>query len=189
MQGWFEKELSMLGFLFGFNARLGRLHYFLATIGLAVLMTVICFVIAGHAYRPGQPLSETDLMGWPTVVAIVFFAGMSFTLQSMRIRDIGWDPVCVIPVWIAILVVDLLVAAKIPAWSLGPEHHGTIVGLLFNAGLFLALLFWPSGDYNDPTFDAKPRKQEAPSPGNGAAAVTAARIARGAGPGFGRRAF
>ena len=25
----------MLGFLFGFNARLGRLHYFLATIALA----------------------------------------------------------------------------------------------------------------------------------------------------------
>ena len=29
----------MLGFLFGFNARLGRLHYFLATIALAVVMT------------------------------------------------------------------------------------------------------------------------------------------------------
>ena len=29
----------MLGFLFGFNARLGRLHFFLATIAVAVLMT------------------------------------------------------------------------------------------------------------------------------------------------------
>jgi hypothetical protein len=107
----------------------------------------------------------------------------------MRIRDIGWDPVCVIPMWIAILVVDMFVAAKIPAWSLGPEHHGTIVGLLFNAGLFLALWFWPSGDYEDPTFDATPRKPEAPSRGDGAAAVAAVRIARGAGSGFGRRAF
>jgi uncharacterized membrane protein YhaH (DUF805 family) len=191
MPGWLEKELSMLGFVFGFNARLGRLHYFLATIGLAVLMTFICFVIAGLVYRhhSGASLSRADLMGWPTVTAMVFFAWMSFTLQSMRIRDIGWDPVCVIPVWIAILVVDMLVAAKIPAWSLGPEHHGTVVGALFNVALFLALLFWPSGDYEDPTFDAAPRRPEAPSRGDGAAAVAAARIARGAGSGFGRRAF
>ncbi len=180
----------MLGFVFGFNARLGRLHYFLATIGLAVLMTVICFVIAGHAYRPGQPISPADLMGWPTLIAMVFFGVMSFTLQSMRIRDIGWDPVCVIPMWIAIVIVDGLVAGKIPAWSLGPEHHGTIVGALFNAALFLALTFWPSGDYEDPTFDAMPPRQpETSSRGDGAAAVAAVRLARGAGSGFGRRAF
>jgi uncharacterized membrane protein YhaH (DUF805 family) len=179
----------MLGFIFGFNARLGRLHYFLATIGLAVLMTVICFVIAGHAYRPGQPISPEDLMGWPTLIAMVFFGVMSFTLQSMRIRDIGWDPVCVIPMWIAIVVVDGLVAGKIPAWSLGPEHHGTIVGLLFNSALFLALLFWPSGDYEDPTFDATPRHPETVSRSGGAASVAAVRLGRGAGQGFGRRAF
>ena len=179
----------MLGFLFGFNARLGRMHYFLATIGLAVLMTVICFVIAGHVYRPGQPISPADLMGWPTLIAIVFFAAMSFTLQSMRIRDIGWDPVCVIPMWIAIVVVDKLVAGKIPAWSLGPGHSGTIVGLLFNAALFLALTFWPSGDYEDPTFDATPRQPDTVSRSSGAASVAAVRLARGAGQGFGKRAF
>ncbi len=77
-------------------------------------MTVICFAIAGHVYRPGQPISLADLMGWPTVIAMVVFAGVTFTLQSMRIRDIGWDPVCVIPMWIAIVVVDKLIAGKIP---------------------------------------------------------------------------
>lgn len=179
----------MLGFLFGFNARLGRLHYFLAMIGLAGLMTVICFVIAGQAYRPGQSISPADLMGWPTLIAIVFFAGMSFTLQSMRIRDIGWDPVCVIPTWIAIVVIDGLIAGKIPAWSLGPEQHETIVGALFNAALFLALLFWPSGDYADPTFDPMPRQPESVSRSSGAASVAAVRLGRGAGQGFGRRAF
>ena len=180
----------MLGFIFGFNARLGRLHYLLATIGLAVLMTVICFAIAGHAYRPGQPISPADLMGWPTLIAMVFFGVMTFTLQSMRIRDIGWDPVCVIPMWIAIVIVDGLVAGKIPAWSLGPEHHGTIVGALFNAALFLALTFWPSGDYEDATFDAMPPRQpETVSRSSGAASVAAVRLGRGAGQGFGRRAF
>jgi hypothetical protein len=38
----------MLGFLFGFNARLGRMHFFLALIALAVVMTAICFAIASY---------------------------------------------------------------------------------------------------------------------------------------------
>ena len=181
----------MLGFLFGFNARLGRLHYFLATIGLAVLMTAICFFIAGYTYHlhSGAQISRADLMGWPTVTAIVFFACASFTLQSMRIRDIGWDPVCVIPMWIAILIVDKLVAGKIPAWSLGQEHHGTIIGALVNLALLLALTFWPSGDYEGPTFGETPGKPDMPSRRTDASSVVAGRIARAAGPGFGRRAF
>jgi hypothetical protein len=118
---------------------------------------------------------------------------ITFTLQSMRIRDIGWDPVCVVPAWIAILIVDKLVAGKIPAWSLGPEHHGTIVGALINFVLFLALTFWPSGEPEGPmpTSGETRRKPDEPSPRANAASVSAARIARatGAGAGFGRRAF
>ena len=179
----------MLGFIFGFNARLGRLHYFLATIGLAVVMTAICFVIAGFAYHhnPGRPLSREDLMGWPIIIAIVFFVGASLTLQSMRMRDIGWDPVCVIPAWIAILIVDRLVAGKIPAWAIGHEHHSTIIGALLNLGMLLALLFWPSGDGEDPTFGATPGRPDVPLQRTGV--TPAARIARGTGPGFGKRAF
>ena len=45
---------------------------------------------------------------------MVFFGWTTFTLQSMRIRDIGWDPVCVIPAWIAIVIVDKVVAGRIP---------------------------------------------------------------------------
>ena len=60
----------MLGFLFGFNARLGRLNYFLATIGLAIVMAAICFVIAGSyiQYTPGVKISSAALMnGWSTL--------------------------------------------------------------------------------------------------------------------------
>jgi uncharacterized membrane protein YhaH (DUF805 family) len=174
-----------LGFLFGFNARLGRMHYFLATIALAIVMTAICFVIAGSIFHgtPRGMLNPASLMTWPVIWAGVFFAWMTFTLQSMRVRDIGWDPVCVIPAWIAILIVDHVVAGKIPAWSLGQERGGTIVGALTNLGLLLALMFWPSGDYESPGFDA-PRGN--PSRNMDAAAE---RIARATGAGFGRRAF
>src|ERR1700674_5630454 len=184
----------MLGFLFGFNARLGRLHYFLASIALAVVMTAICFGIASYFIQStprGMLSPETLLKSGPTIAAIVFFGWMTFTLQSMRIRDIGWDPVCVIPAWIPILIVDKLVAGKIPSWSIGLEQHGTIAGALINLALFLALLFWPGGNHEHPmpTHGDTQRKPDEPSHRRDTASAPATRIARATGPGFGRRAF
>jgi uncharacterized membrane protein YhaH (DUF805 family) len=181
-----QKDLPMLGFLFGFNARLGRMHYFLGTIALAVAMVAIFFAIGRFAVQRGMPPSA-GVIAWAAIVAIVVFLWITFTLQCMRIRDIGWDPVCVIPAWMALLIVDKLVASKIPAWSLGHGHHQTIVGSLINFALILALMFWPSGDYEDPS-ESQPKPDE-PSPRPRAASVPAERIARAAGAGFGRRAF
>jgi hypothetical protein len=72
----------MLGFLFGFNARLGLMHYFLATIALAIVMTAICFAIASYIFHTTLrgTLQSESLMTWPTLVAIAFFAWMTFTL-------------------------------------------------------------------------------------------------------------
>ena len=184
----------MLGFLFGFNARLGRLQYFLATIALAIVMTAICFVIAKHVFEsaPRGTLQSESLMTWPTLVAMAFFGWMTFTLQSMRIRDIGWDPVCVIPAWIAIVIIDKVNPLKIPSWSLTHEQNGPVVGGLVNLGLVLALTFWPSGDYERPFNDAyrtpdgrSPKTSQKPQ----ATSVAAERIARATGADFGRRAF
>lgn len=139
----------MLGFVFGLNARLGRLHFFLASIALAVLMTAICFAIAmaviGNT-SPSMVRPDELLKNRAIVAAMVFFGFATFTLQSMRIRDIGWDPVCVVPAWIALTIVDHVVAGRFPAWSIGQEHQGTMVGGLVNLGLLLALAFWPSAE-------------------------------------------
>jgi uncharacterized membrane protein YhaH (DUF805 family) len=181
-----------LGFLFGFNARLGRLHYFLSTLALAVGMTAAIFAIVTYAVTnaPRGTHPSMDSMAWPMMVCIVIFTGIAFTLQSMRVRDIGWDPVCVMPAWIALLIVDKLVASKVPAWSIGHEHHGTIVGGLVNLALILALTFWPSGDHEQPTPAFGEGRLSPPQPprSQGPASVPAARIGRAAG-GFGRRAF
>ena len=168
----------MLGFLFGFNARLGRMQYFLATIALAVVMTAICFAIAGSLFQYGtrEVLPSEALHSWPVILPAVFFGWATFTLQSMRVRDIGWDPVCVIPAWIAILIVDSVVAGRIPAWSVGEEHAGTIVGALINLALFFAMLFWPGGDYESPTSAKLPPAK--PPRGRPAPSAAAARIAR-----------
>jgi uncharacterized membrane protein YhaH (DUF805 family) len=180
----------MLGFMFGLNARLGRLQYFLSTIGLAVVMTGICFVMARESFDAtanGIPPSIEMIKG-PAIVLGIIFLLITLTLQAMRFRDIGWDPVCVIPGWFAVLIVDMLVAKKFPGLSLGPEHHGTAVGALVNVVLFLALYFWPSAHDEDvmPTL-SEPRRFD-PARGSGTASVTAERIARASGE-FGRRAF
>ena len=182
----------MLGFLFGFNARLGRLHYFLSTIALAVAMTVVIAVMVAVALQSGAKATDFSAgsLQWPVIMLALVFMWASFTLQSMRFRDIGWDPVCVIPGWIALMLVDMVVATKIPAWALTPEQHGTIVGAVVNFGLFMALLFWPSGDHGAPSStsgepsrfpDTPPRSRAAPSP----AATRIARVSNGE---FGRRA-
>jgi hypothetical protein len=110
---------------------------------------------------------------------------MTFTLQGMRVRDIGWDPVCVIPGWFALLIIDKLVASKIPAWSFDHDHNGTMVGALVNFGLILALTFWPSGDYESPssTFTETRGKPDAPSPRSRGSSVSAERLARVTGEG------
>jgi uncharacterized membrane protein YhaH (DUF805 family) len=176
----------MLGFLFGFNARLGRLHYFLASIGLAVVMVVLCIAVGSHLYH-NKSLTLAQ-MAWPIVALIVFFIAASLSLQCMRIRDIGWDPVCVMPTWIAIGIVDHLVATKFPALSFDPMHTGTVVGGLLNLGMWLALLFWPSAGYvyTPPSFDL-PSREPDPPPSRGGESVAASRVTRVANGGFGRR--
>jgi len=139
----------MLGFIFGLNARLGRLQFFLASVALAVVMTLICVLIAMATFKytsPGALRAEDMMASWPVLGAAGLFGVGTFMLQSMRIRDTGWDPVCVIPAWFAILVIDHLVAVRFPALAIGQEHEVTAVGALVNLGLMLALLFWPGDE-------------------------------------------
>ena len=114
--------------------------------------------------------------GWTGIILGLVFVYVSLMLQSMRFRDMGWDPVCVIPGWIALLIVDRLIATKLPAFSLGPESNQTIVGTLVHFGLVLALLFWPSAK-DAANFDEPPRRIDAP-PRRGAVSVASQRMAR-----------
>jgi uncharacterized membrane protein YhaH (DUF805 family) len=179
----------MLGFIFGLNARLGRLQYFLSILGLAVVLTGICFLMARESFDAAANgfAPSIDLIKGPAVIVGIVFMLVTLTLQAMRFRDIGWDPVCVIPGWFVVLLIDMVVAKKFPGLSFGPEHRGTAVGALVDVALFLALLFWPSAHEEDamPPLD-EPRRTE-PARGSGTASVAAQRIARASGE-LGRRA-
>jgi hypothetical protein len=179
----------MLGFIFGFNARLGRMPYLAGTVALTVLWTAVHFAMGRHGFSPSQSagLASLSQMTWPAVAATVVFTWMILMLQSMRIRDIGWDPACVIPAWMAIPIIDKLVAGQIPAWAVGQGGHGTSVGAVINIGLVLALMFWPSEDEEGPVFREIPRKPEAQPQRTDARPAPAERIARATEAGFGRR--
>ena len=145
----------MLGFIFGFNARLGRLHYFLASLAFGFVLAVLGFGIVGHAYQ--KALSFNQLAG-PLLVLVGIFLLGTFMLYCMRIRDIGWDPVVVVVGWIAFSIIDGLIAHKFPAWSLGGLTPGTAVGTFVNFAMGLILLFWPSGYATD---DPPPLRRDA----------------------------
>ena len=181
----------MPGFLFGFNARVGRLHFFLCTIAVVVVMTAISFAIISYAFQhfPRGTIPNLALTSWPLIGAAVLVGWLTFTLYGMRIRDIGWDPVCVIPGWIAVMVIDYVIATQFPAMSLGPQHYGTAVGSLVNLALTLAMLFWPSGHQKDqaPTSGRLFRVLDNPFRGRDTEPAAAARIARVTAGDFGRR--
>lgn len=138
----------MLDLVFGLNARLGRLHYFLACIALGIVMTGICFALAvsGSIHIPRGSQLSWQMLTWPVWGAIAFFVLATVMLQAMRVRDIGWDPVVVMAAWFAIVFVDVIVAMKMPNLAITHDHHGTIVGSLVNLVMTGILLFWPGSD-------------------------------------------
>jgi uncharacterized membrane protein YhaH (DUF805 family) len=177
----------MLGFLFGFNARLGRLHYFLASFALGVVMIAIVVAIAAQALASNKSPSFAQL-AWPLIGLAVIFVAASLSLQCMRIRDIGWDPVLVMPTWIAICIVDHLVASRIPSLAVDVAHSGTVVGGLLNIGMVLALWFWPGADNvgSPPSFDSSAWEPD-PPPRAVSESMAAPPVARPAIREFGRR--
>jgi uncharacterized membrane protein YhaH (DUF805 family) len=179
--------MAMLNLVFGFNARIRRLQFFLASLALGLVMGVFVVAYGMHAVQGASRLRPADIVtSRPMLIAIALFMYATFILQSMRFRDIGWDPVCVVPAWIAIVFVDHFVTVKFPTLSIGQEHFHTAAGAVVNLGLYLALAFWPSGDFEigeRPSSGGASRLSE-PVPERAAARLAVTGVAGG----FGRRA-
>ena len=170
----------MLGFLFGLNSRLGRPHFFLSLIGLVLVMAVVLFILTGRVPHGDQLRGDIAfaLAQVPVVVALIIFAVAGLQLACMRIRDIGWDPMTVMAVWFATLFVDKLIATKLPSLALTPEHYGTVIGALGSFALGIALLFWSTGDAEDPELSAGEPWQTSDAPRRSSTPATTDRISR-----------
>lgn len=154
----------MLDLLFSFRGRVGRLKYFLTVIGLAVAMAalvvgLVAMTVAGKA-AGGHPDLLSILMIVLLVlmmVPVMIWSGLA--LQAKRIRDIGLDPVIVIPASLFFNICDAMVVQAAPQFAVIHGSHQTLLGAGFGLAFGLCLLFWPGKsdtDFELPS-DASPK--------------------------------
>ncbi len=177
----------MLEGAFSLGGRIGRLRFFLDSLALAAGCVVLAILLVVLAAPVRHAALGFAFFGLCAVLVAAPVLWVSLSLYARRWRDIGLDPLYLIPGWIVLEIADALVAARVPAWSLA-EHGGTALGALVNAGLTLALFFWPGREGADaapPTISRATRlaslglaAPEAPRPAGGRPAARR---------GFGRR--
>ena len=182
----------MLSSLFGFKGRIGRLRYFTTclVLGPALAAAFIALMLV-TGFRAGAGMTANLMsLGLAALVVVPAWLWTSLSLQTCRIRDIGWNPLFVILGWVGLEVLDRLAAMGDPALALGPLHQNTLFGVVVNLGFAGVLLFWPGDDGKglearwDGAFPAEPEPQQ---PVAAAPRVAAPyRPATGA-PSFGRR--
>jgi uncharacterized membrane protein YhaH (DUF805 family) len=187
----------MLETVFSFRGRINRLQYFAGAVALTAALIVPVLVIGFGLFAHGgvgarPPLATLALLGLFVLIAIPPFLWVSFSLQARRFRDIGWNPLYVIPGWIAFQVLDRVIAQFVPALSVGPLHAQTWIGMLVSLGLAGALLFWPGRAEDDaaPGIGASWMRPSTPPPAAPATTATytpAPSAAAASAPRFGRR--
>jgi uncharacterized membrane protein YhaH (DUF805 family) len=160
----------MLHNILGFGGRMGRLEYFFAcmALGFLVMLLVVALTLGfmphiGHGDR-GPPPPGLMIMLLGLVLPIYLWFALAF--QAKRYRDMGWNPLYVIPGSIGGLSIIMLLSPFVPGLGL--------LGLLLNLLLSLCLWFWPSeptgdgGWYNGSSYDGpadrRPEIDRAPAP-------------------------
>jgi uncharacterized membrane protein YhaH (DUF805 family) len=184
----------MLSAVFSFRGRLNRLQYFLGSWALGVVTVVLAVAVLASlggmagGRTPDRAalinLGVTALLALLVIGPIYFW--ISFSLQARRFRDIGWEPVFVIPAWIGGEIVDRLAVMGAPQIAVTHGMGISWLGLLLNLGLGGCLLFWPGRN----SFDIASVFDDVPPPGQPATTRIAVPVQRPPSPvtaGFGRR--
>lgn len=129
----------MLGLAFSFRGRINRLQYFFGGLGLGVgvvVLVVLGILLFGLGSAGGMSKLTLTLF---ICIGAGLFLWPSLALRTRRIRDMGWNPVYVVPPWLFLNIFDV-------ATALGggqPQAFSIVAGMV-NMGLGSCLLFWPS---------------------------------------------
>jgi uncharacterized membrane protein YhaH (DUF805 family) len=134
----------MLGSAFSFRGRIGRLQYFLGGLGVfaAFVLPMIAIMAATGVRDPASAGPALIFIALFALVGLPLFFWASLALQARRIRDIGLEPLYVMPAMFMFTLVDFAVAVSAPGLAI-PGQHQTFVGVTVSGLMGLALLFWP----------------------------------------------
>jgi uncharacterized membrane protein YhaH (DUF805 family) len=140
----------MLTGIFSFRGRINRLQYWLGSMGMGffvalVLLTplVMAGASASHGGGAAGALAGLGLMALLAVPTLVIACWVGLSLQARRIRDIGLDPVIVMPLWILIGVADKLLTPGFPHLTAVQLATPSVAAIVINLIGGAALCFWP----------------------------------------------
>ena len=161
-----SREAPMLEAVFSFRGRLGRLQYFVGglALGMAIIVPLVMIGVSMFAHGGVGAKPPLGLLALFALVAVPLFLWISLSLQARRLRDIGWNPLYVIPAVFAVDLIDQTIARLAPALAVSKISHQTVVGLLINLAFGCALLFWPGRTEDDAPSDYEPNWQQPSEP-------------------------
>jgi uncharacterized membrane protein YhaH (DUF805 family) len=144
----------MLAAIFSFRGRINRLQYLGGLVGLLASFIVVAIVavlsigdLASLEQNPTRVLPVILIL----LVALPMWIAVSLSLQARRIRDIGLNPLFVIPAYMLFEVLDQAIgtsmaggatAASLTSVASMMPHH-TLLEPVVDLAYSLGLLFWP----------------------------------------------
>src|SRR5580698_3370546 len=139
--------MGAFGEFFGFDGRIDRLGY----LGRSIVMVVVLGALTGVAlWATTFILDPYGLTGATSadgdIITGAFLLGLwsSFALATRRLRDIGLEPVHIVPLYAALWVVNAVLLE--PLSRLQPREFGMLEGGWIALQWLGAapLLFWPA---------------------------------------------
>jgi uncharacterized membrane protein YhaH (DUF805 family) len=132
--------------LFGFEGRIGRLGYLCRFVGVLILVLALALEGSAALMRLVRPLGlgEYDQASRSLTIAVALLVLWSnLALASRRLRDMGLEPVHILPLFVALWVVNTVLLE--PISRLHPGSYGMLETswAALQAAAALPLLFWP----------------------------------------------
>lgn len=138
--------MGAIGEFFGFEGRISRLGYFWRSLALGVGVVTLALGGAAGLTMLVRPLGLGDYeegSRWLTIAVALVALWSSFALASRRLRDMGLEPVHIVPLFAALWVVNTELLQ--PLSRLRPDSFGLLEGswAMLQIIAALPLLLWP----------------------------------------------
>jgi uncharacterized membrane protein YhaH (DUF805 family) len=127
----------MLTAVFSFRGRINRLQYFLGSLTIGATLALLAAMLI--SFTQLAPTARPSLTMALDAVFLVLAAPLAIwsaaSLQARRLRDIGWEPMIVIPMWVGVLL--------LAGFAAQAEVSQTALASLISLALLACLYGWP----------------------------------------------